>query len=40
LQDREFLAAIRGGRESNASVAQVMPCHRILDALEWQLEAT
>jgi len=37
LQDREFVAAIREGREPNASVAQVMPCYRILDALERQL---
>ena len=39
LQDREFVAAIRDGREPNASVAQVMPCYRILDRLEKQLEA-
>ncbi|HTU13412.1 MAG TPA: Gfo/Idh/MocA family oxidoreductase [Allosphingosinicella sp.] len=39
LQDREFVAAIREGREPNASVAQVMPCYRVLDALEQQLEA-
>ncbi|MCW3835648.1 Gfo/Idh/MocA family oxidoreductase [Sphingomonas canadensis] len=38
LQDREFIAAIREGREPNSSVAQVMPCYRILDALEKQLE--
>lgn len=37
LQDREFIAAIREGREPNASVAQVLPCYRILDALEKQL---
>jgi 2-hydroxy-4-carboxymuconate semialdehyde hemiacetal dehydrogenase len=37
LQDREFVAAIREGREPNASVAQVMPCYRILDAIEKQL---
>ena len=37
LQDREFVAAIREGREPNASVAQVLPCYRILDALEKQL---
>ncbi len=37
LQDREFVAAIREGREPNASVAQVMPCYRILDAFEKQL---
>jgi len=38
LQDREFVAAIREGREPIASVAQVMPCYRVLDALEKQLE--
>jgi 2-hydroxy-4-carboxymuconate semialdehyde hemiacetal dehydrogenase len=30
LQDREFFAAIREGREPNASVAQVLPCYRTL----------
>ncbi|NIJ09214.1 2-hydroxy-4-carboxymuconate semialdehyde hemiacetal dehydrogenase [Sphingomonas vulcanisoli] len=39
LQDREFVAAIREGREPNASVQKVMPCYRILDALEQQLGA-
>ena len=34
LQDREFVAAIREGREPNASVAQVLPCYRTLDRLE------
>jgi 2-hydroxy-4-carboxymuconate semialdehyde hemiacetal dehydrogenase len=38
LQDREFIAAIREGREPNASVKQVMPCYRILAELERQLE--
>ena len=28
LQDREFVAAIREGREPNSSVAQVLPCYR------------
>jgi len=37
LQDREFVAAIREGRDPNASVAQVMPCYRVLDRLEKQL---
>ena len=37
LQDREFIAAIREGREPNASVAQVLPCYRVLDRLEKQL---
>ena len=40
LQDREFFAAIREGREPNASVAQVLPCYRILDQLERQLNAS
>ncbi|WP_374598216.1 Gfo/Idh/MocA family oxidoreductase [Sphingosinicella sp.] len=39
LQDREFVTAIREGREPNASVAQVMPCYRVLDALEKQLSS-
>ncbi len=39
LQDREFFAAIREGREPNASVAQVMPCYRTLDRLDRQLAA-
>jgi 2-hydroxy-4-carboxymuconate semialdehyde hemiacetal dehydrogenase len=37
LQDREFFAAIREGREPNASVAQVLPCYRTLARLEKQL---
>jgi len=39
LQDREFVAAIREGREPNASVANVLPCYEVLDQLERQLEA-
>ena len=39
LQDREFVAAIRDGREPNSSVAQVLPCYRVLDQLEKQLGA-
>ncbi len=39
LQDREFVAAIREGREPNASVAQVLPCYRVLDTLEKQLKS-
>lgn len=39
LQDREFFAAIREGREPNASVAQVLPCYQVLDQLEKQLAA-
>ena len=38
LQDREFFAAIREGREPNSSVAQVLPCYRVLGALEEQLK--
>ncbi|MEQ7154744.1 Gfo/Idh/MocA family oxidoreductase [Brevundimonas aurifodinae] len=37
LQDREFVSAIREGREPRASVAQVLPCYRVLGALEKQL---
>ena len=39
LQDREFFAAIREGREPNASVAQVLPCYEVLHQLEQQLGA-
>ncbi|MCC6378105.1 MAG: Gfo/Idh/MocA family oxidoreductase [Burkholderiales bacterium] len=39
LQDREFVGAIREGREPNASAAQVLPCYRTLDRLERQLAA-
>ncbi len=37
LQDREFIAAIREGREPNGSVAQVLPCYLVLHQLEQQL---
>ncbi len=37
LQDREFFAAIREGREPNSSVAKVLPCYRVLHQLEQQL---
>jgi 2-hydroxy-4-carboxymuconate semialdehyde hemiacetal dehydrogenase len=39
LQDREFVAAIREGREPNASVAQVLPCYEVLHDLDRQLAA-
>ena len=39
LQDREFFAAIREGRESNSSVASVLPCYQVLHGLEQQLNA-
>jgi 2-hydroxy-4-carboxymuconate semialdehyde hemiacetal dehydrogenase len=37
LQDREFIAAIREGREPNGSVTQVLPCYQVLHQLEQQL---
>lgn len=37
IQDREFFAAIREGREPNASVAQVLPCYEVMHELELQL---
>ncbi|MBP6542134.1 MAG: Gfo/Idh/MocA family oxidoreductase [Piscinibacter sp.] len=37
LQDREFFASIREGREPNASAAQVLPCYEVLHDLERQL---
>ena len=37
LQDREFFAAIRDGREPNSSVASVLPCYEVLHQLEQQL---
>jgi 2-hydroxy-4-carboxymuconate semialdehyde hemiacetal dehydrogenase len=39
LQDREFIAAIRERREPNASVAEVLPCYRVLHRIEQQLAA-
>ena len=39
LQDREFFAAIKEGREPNSSVAQVLPCYKVLHDLEQQLNA-
>ena len=37
LQDREFFAAIREGREPNSSIAQVLPAYRTLDVIEKSL---
>ena len=37
LQDREFVAAIREGREPNSSVRDVLPCYRVLGELDVQL---
>jgi 2-hydroxy-4-carboxymuconate semialdehyde hemiacetal dehydrogenase len=34
LEDREFIAAIQAKREPNASLAQVLPCMRVLGKLE------
>ncbi len=39
LQDREFIAAIREGREPNSSVSQVLDCYRVIGELANQLEA-
>jgi 2-hydroxy-4-carboxymuconate semialdehyde hemiacetal dehydrogenase len=39
LQDREFFAAIKEGREPNSSLAQVLPCYQVLHDLELQLNA-
>ena len=38
LQDREFVAAIREGREPNGSVAQVLDCYRVIGELAASLE--
>jgi 2-hydroxy-4-carboxymuconate semialdehyde hemiacetal dehydrogenase len=38
LQDREFIAAIREGREPNSSVAQVLDCYRVIGELATSLE--
>jgi 2-hydroxy-4-carboxymuconate semialdehyde hemiacetal dehydrogenase len=37
LQDREFFAAIKEGREPNSSVAKVFNCYQVLHNLEQQL---
>ena len=39
LQDREFVAAIREGREPNSSVSQVLDCYRVIGELATSLEA-
>ena len=39
LQDREFFAAIREGRQPNASVEGVLACYQVLHDLEQQLHA-
>ena len=37
LQDGEFVSAIREGREPNSSVADVLPCYRVLRKLELEV---
>lgn len=39
IQDREFVAAIREGRQPNSSVAGVIACYRTLQRLEQSLSA-
>ena len=39
LQDREFFAAIREGRQPNSSVESVLACYQVLHDLEQQLNA-
>ena len=38
LQDREFFAAIREGREPNSSVAKVLDCYRVMGEIEQQFD--
>ena len=38
LQDREFVSAIREGREPNSSVASVLDCYRVIGELAESLE--
>lgn len=38
LQDREFIAAIKEGREPNSSVASVLDCYRVIGELAKSLE--
>jgi 2-hydroxy-4-carboxymuconate semialdehyde hemiacetal dehydrogenase len=39
LQDREFIAAIREGREPNSSIASVLGCYEVLGRLQEQLDS-
>jgi 2-hydroxy-4-carboxymuconate semialdehyde hemiacetal dehydrogenase len=39
LQDREFIAAIREGRQPNSSVQSVLDCYRVIGELAASLEA-
>jgi len=38
LEDREFIAAIKEKRDPNGSLAQVLPCMRVLDKLERMID--
>ncbi len=38
LQDREFVSAIKEGREPNSSIAQVLDCYRVIGELATSLE--
>ena len=38
LQDREFFAAIREGREPNASVGKVLACYEVMNQLEVDMQ--
>ncbi len=40
LQDREFIAAIREGREPNSSASQVLDCYKVIGDLAASLEAS
>jgi 2-hydroxy-4-carboxymuconate semialdehyde hemiacetal dehydrogenase len=39
LQDREFVDAIREGREPNSSIASVLDCYRVLGTLQSQMDS-
>ncbi len=39
LQDREFVAAVRGEKETRASIGNVLECYRVLDRVEHALKA-
>ena len=39
LIDREFIAAIREGREPNSSLAQCLPAMQVMDIIERQFSA-
>ena len=39
LIDREFIAAIREGREPNSSLAQCLPAMQVMDIIEKQFKS-